>query len=578
MKFIFTEHENRGQEKNGNLRNGADILLDSLKFQGVKLVFGYPGGAILPLYDAIYRQSFNNILMRHEQGAVHAAEGYAKATGKTGVVFVTSGPGATNTVTGIADAMSDSIPLVIFTGQVNCSSIGTDAFQEVNILSITAAITKQSYQVRDVSELSEVVSKAFAISGSGRKGPVVVDLPKDVIAMLSDSKCDSAIVEDTSQKKVFIQKKAATTMLQIRDALLRAKKPLILVGGGVIAAGAVPELRSFAHKYKLPVVSTLLSLGAMPSSDPLSLGMGGMHGSYQANLAFCKCDFLLNIGSRFDDRLATNTSQFAQKACVVQIDIDDSEFKKVVATNFSAAADGKEALNWLLENTSSFQLKEHNAWLRQLNTWKRKHPQHYIEEEGKIKPQAVIEEVGRLTAGDATIVTDVGQHQMWVAQYYPFNRPHQIITSGGLGTMGFGLPAAIGAKLAVPEKEVVLFVGDGGIQMTIEELDVIREYKLDIKIVMLNNKALGMVRQWQDLFYKKRHSQTVFNEQPDFIKLAHAYDIKGLKLAPQNWRETLADVFTKKESVLVEADIPALEQVYPMVAPGQSNRNMLGVD
>ncbi|KRM97276.1 acetolactate synthase catalytic subunit [Liquorilactobacillus aquaticus DSM 21051] len=560
------------------LSTGSDVLLEMLKQQNVELIFGYPGGAVLPLYDAVYRQSFNNILVRHEQGAVHAAEGYAKATGKTGVVFVTSGPGATNAVTGIADAMLDSIPLVVFTGQVGCDAIGKDAFQEVDILSMTAPITKQNYQVHDVNSLPATIVEAFTVAISGRPGPVVIDLPKDVASGLPD---DFESKQLNVWKKQPVQQKRVVDegmMLKIREALFKAKKPLILAGGGVIAANAIPELRRFAHRFDLPVVSTLISLGVMPDTDSLFLGMGGMHGSYQANMAFYECDFLLNIGSRFDDRLATNASKFAPHACVAHIDIDDSELGKVITTEFSVAADARDALQWLLTNTEKRPKEEHNMWLQQLNDWEKLHPKHYEEEMGSIKPQAVIEEVGKLTNNDATIVTDVGQHQMWVAQHYPFKRPHQIITSGGLGTMGFGLPAAIGAKLAVPEKEVVLFVGDGGIQMTVEELDVIREYDLNIKIVILNNKTLGMVRQWQDLFYEKRRSQTIFNGQPDFIKLAQAYGIKSLKLPLLHWRETLADVFAKKESAVVEADIPAFEQVYPMIAPGQPNQAMMGVD
>lgn len=561
--------------KKHTLATGSDVLLETLAHQGVELIFGYPGGAVLPLYDAVYRQKFNNILVRHEQGAVHAAEGYAKSTGKTGVVFVTSGPGATNAVTGIADAMLDSIPLVVFTGQVGCASIGKDAFQEVDILSMTAPITKQNYQVHDVNSLSQVVIEAFAIAANGRPGPVVVDLPKNVAADLAnakDVKTNDSVVHSIQQKEEIDE----GMMAKIRMALLKAKKPLLLAGGGVIAADAVPELRKFAHNFDLPVVSTLISLGAMPATDSLFLGMGGMHGSYQANMAFYECDFLLNIGSRFDDRLATNVSEFAPNAQIAHIDIDDSELGKVIATDFPVRADAKQALKWL--NNMNLSKNKHEKWLQQLTTWKQQHPLRYDESKGKIKPQAVIEEVGSLTAGDATVVTDVGQHQMWAAQYYPFKRPRQIITSGGLGTMGFGLPAAIGAKLAEPKREVVLFVGDGGIQMTVEELDVIRAYNLDIKIIILNNKTLGMVRQWQDLFYEKRRSQTVFNGQPDFIKLAHAYGIKSVKLSPKHWRETLADVFAKNESTLVEADIPALEQVYPMIAPGQPNQVMMGVD
>lgn len=578
VNFMLVRRE--AQEQNGVHKGstGSDVVLEELTRQGVELIFGYPGGAVLPLYDAVYRQAFNNILVRHEQGAVHAAEGYAKATGKTGVVFVTSGPGATNAVTGIADAMLDSIPLIVFTGQVGCDSIGKDAFQEVDILSMTAPITKQNYQVHKLDSLPQIIEEAFKIAASGRPGPVVIDLPKDVASNLPDDFRNEKVVISEEHGAQYPRTVDESMMLKISKALLKAKKPLILAGGGVLAADAVSELREFVHQFDFPVISTLVSLGVMPDTDSLFLGMGGMHGSYQANMAFYECDFLLNIGSRFDDRLATNTTEFAPHARVAHIDIDDSELGKVISTDFPVAADAKDALSWFLSNTEQMPKGEHTQWLQRLNDWKKQHPKHYEEQEGKIKPQAVIEEVGKLTKGDATIVTDVGQHQMWVAQYYPFKRAHQIITSGGLGTMGFGLPAAIGAKLAAPEKEVVLFVGDGGIQMTVEELDVIREYKLNIKIIILNNKTLGMVRQWQDLFYEKRRSQTVFNGQPDFIKLAQAYSIKGLKLSPQHWRETLADVFAEKESVLVEADIPALEQVYPMIAPGQPNQTMMGVD
>ncbi|KRL01986.1 biosynthetic-type acetolactate synthase large subunit [Liquorilactobacillus capillatus] len=573
---MLAEHNKKDQLKEDDLATGSDVLLETLGQQGVELVFGYPGGAVLPLYDAVYRQSFDNILVRHEQGAVHAAEGYAKATGKIGVVFVTSGPGATNAITGIADAMLDSIPLVVFTGQVGCAAIGKDAFQEVDILSITAPVTKQNYQVHDVKNLPKVIEEAFAVAVSGRSGPVVIDLPKNVA---SDSTSDKDDGKTDALYSIQQEEKLDEAMLSsIHEALLQAKKPLVLAGGGVIAADAVPELREFVHEFNFPVVSTLVSLGVLPANDSLFLGMGGMHGTYQANMAFYECDFLLNIGSRFDDRLATNAAEFAPNARIAHIDIDESELGKVITTEFPVRADARKALDWLTSNAKTRTRQEHKEWLQQLTDWRQQHPQNYETNEKQIKPQAVIEEVGRLTAGDATIVTDVGQHQMWAAQYYPFKRPRQIITSGGLGTMGFGLPAAIGAKLAVPEKEVVLFVGDGGIQMTVEELDVIREYKLNIKIIILNNKALGMVRQWQDLFYEKRRSQTIFSGQPNFIKLAHAYGIKSVKLSPKSWRKTLADVFAKNESALVEADIPELEQVYPMIAPGQPNQVMLGVD
>lgn len=551
-------------------QNGSELLLTELEKQGVEIVFGYPGGAVLPLYDAVYCKAFHNILVRHEQGAVHAAEGYAKSTGKPGIVFVTSGPGATNAITGIADAKSDSVPLIIFTGQVATKALGTDAFQEADIVNITRPITKKSFQVNNATELPKIVRTAFGIAVSGRSGPVVIDLPKDIMSQTVEKPQAFELQVPTGPDL------PAGAVATLAKRLSKAQRPLLLIGGGVAAANAASEVRQFVKKYQIPVVTSLLGLGIIPADEPLFLGMGGMHGTYTANMALANCDLLLNIGSRFDDRLATKPTEFAKNAWIAHLDIDPHELNKIVSTDLALVADAKSALQSLL--AADFEPPAAKRWCQQIKKWQLDYPYRYQTEVGTIKPQEVVEEVGRLTHGDAIIVTDVGQHQMWAAQYYPFKHPRQLITSGGLGTMGFGLPAAMGAKIANPHTEVVLFVGDGGIQMTIEELAVIKQYDIDIKIILLNNQALGMVRQWQDLFYKKRRSQTIFNSQPNFITLAQAYGIESLKFNPNNWKKTLADVFSKKHCVLAETQIPQLEEVTPMIAPGSPNQAMMGID
>ncbi|MFT9005601.1 MAG: biosynthetic-type acetolactate synthase large subunit [Liquorilactobacillus hordei] len=549
---------------------GADLLLEELVRQKVKVVFGYPGGAVLPLYDAIYRNSFHNILVRHEQGAVHAAEGFAKATGEIGVVFVTSGPGATNVITGIADAKSDSVPLVIFTGQVATTVLGTDAFQEAKIIEITKPITKKSLQVRTAKQLPEIISEAFRLAVNGRPGPVVVDLPKNVMTELVS---DSTSLSETSENSV---KMSETVREKLVEQFQKARKPVLLIGGGILSANASQEVRRFVAKYQVPVVSTLLGLGIIPRDEELFLGMGGMHGTYAANMALAECDFLLNVGSRFDDRLATKPAEFAPKAWIAHLDIDPHELNKIITVDLAEVADAKSVFQELLR--IDFKASSNDQWYVQLQEWKKRYPYHYQHQEGVIKPQELIEEVGKLTRSAAIVVTDVGQHQMWAAQYYPFCKPRQLITSGGLGTMGFGLPAAIGAKLANPKTPVVLFVGDGGFQMTLEELAVIKQYDLDLKIVLINNHALGMVRQWQDLFYEKRRSQTIFEKQPNFLGIAQAYEIESMKLNPNNWKEALADAFSQKHCVLIEAPVPQLEEVTPMIAPGSPNHEMFGIE
>lgn len=555
-------------------RTGAEVLVDSLQKQAVELIFGYPGGAVLPLYDQLYDAAIPNILARHEQGAVHAAEGYAKATGKAGVVLVTSGPGATNVVTGIADAMSDSVPLVVITGQVATAGIGKDAFQEADILGITLPITKHNYQVRHVDDLPRVIAEAFHIATTGRKGPVVIDLPKDVTLQRT-----AAVIEQPIERKSY-QPTVFPSILQIEklmNCLKQAKRPVVLAGAGVCAANAAEELRLFVETHHLPIVTTLLGLGLVPADHPLFLGMGGMHGTYAANMALSEADLIINIGSRFDDRLATAGSQFGQQAIIAHIDIDPAEIGKVVQTTIPIVADAKAALTQLLRYPAEeLDCKE---WLNRCQKRKKEHPYRYDREETKeIKPQKLIEEVGRLTKEEAVIVTDVGQHQMWVAQYYPFRFPKQLITSGGLGTMGYGIPAGIGAKFACPEKTIVVFVGDGGFQMTNQEFALLNDYGLDVKFILMNNRSLGMVRQWQETFHNERRSASVFAKQPNFGQLAEAYGINSVRIeTPDQLTNDLANALLEPGARLIEVLISPTEHVLPMIPPGKSNHEMIGV-
>lgn len=552
---------------------GAEILVDALAEQDVDFLFGYPGGAVLPLYDALYTKSFGNVLTRHEQGAVHAAEGYAKTTGKTGVVCVTSGPGAGNVVTGIADAQMDSVPLVVFTGQVTRSAIGTNAFQELDIVSVTKPITKANFQVSDVNQLHNTVTKAFEIAQSGRKGPVLVDLPKDVTSQMAAF--DPQVTSTKSTAPAKLGKTQQATLAAALEALSYAAKPVVVVGAGVAAAQATTEFNQFVHNWNLPVVATLLGLGTLPSDDPLFLGMGGMHGSYAANMALAESDFLLNIGSRFDDRMVPKAANFADRKTIVHIDIDTHELNKILKADYSVEADAKAALQEM--NASQATKPQTPAWNQLSAERKAEHPEDTEPARGQFNPHEVISAVGKTTNGDAIVVTDVGQHQMWAAQSYPFKHPRQLVTSGGLGTMGYGLPAAIGAKLGNPDRDVVLFVGDGGFQMTSEELEVLAAEGLNVKIFLLNNHALGMIRQWQDAFYSNHRSQSLFNHQPDFKKLADAYDINYRQLdSAKPLAQQLNAIFDDPKSTLVEVQVPVDEQVYPMVAPGHKNSDMLG--
>ena len=552
---------------------GALMLIEALKAENVKVIFGYPGGAVLPIYDKLYESGVFHVLTRHEQGAIHAAEGYARISGKPGVVIVTSGPGATNIVTGLTDAMMDSIPLVVFTGQVASNVIGSDAFQEADVLGITMPITKHSYQVRDVRELPKIIKEAFHIATTGRPGPVLIDIPKDMSV---------AEAEFDYEQEVQLPGYQPTTKpnhLQIRklvEAVGQAKRPVILAGAGVLHANAHEQLKQYAEQQHIPVIHTLLGLGGFPADHPLFLGMAGMHGTYTANMALYECDLLINIGARFDDRVTGNLAHFAPKATVAHIDIDPEEIGKNVPTKIPIVGDAKEALIQLIEQNGK--RPDVSEWLNKLNEWKREYPLMYKREPGVLKPQRLIEMIHEYTNGEAVVTTDVGQHQMWVAQYYKFKQPHRWATSGGLGTMGFGLPAAIGAQLAQPEATVVSIVGDGGFQMTLQELSVIQELNLPIKIVIVNNQALGMVRQWQEIFYEKRYSHSLIPNQPDFVRLAEAYGMKAMRVTTEEEAEcVLKEAFATNAPVLLDFHVHPGENVYPMVAPGKGLHEMVGV-
>lgn len=554
-------------------RSGSYLILDTLHQLGVDLVFGYPGGAVLPLYDAIYQyKGIQHVLARHEQGAVHEAEGYAKSSGKVGVAIVTSGPGATNAITGIADAMGDSVPLLVFTGQVATRGIGKDAFQEADVLGMTMPITKYNYQIRDTADIPRVITEALHIATTGRPGPVVIDIPKDVQERIVESYYDPTVhlpsYQPTIEPNVLQVKK-------ILQQLTKAKKPVILAGGGINYANANEELVVFAERYQIPVVSTLLGLGAIPIAHTLSLAMGGMHGSYAANIAMNEADYIINIGARFDDRLTGNPATYATHATVAHIDIDPAEIGKVVKTAIPVVGDAKATLTALLalEKVDT----DYADWTKEVLENKRRAPFWYDTDSECIKPQEAIALIGQLTKGDAIVVTDVGQHQMWAAQFYPYKHARQLVTSGGMGTMGFGIPAAIGAKLANPDREVIVFVGDGGFQMTNQELAILNGYGVPIKVVLLNNHSLGMVRQWQESFYEERRSQSVFDAEPNFQLLAEAYGISHYSFDnPATLAEDMK-VILEDKPMLVEVHISRSEHVYPMVPAGKSNAEMLGV-
>ncbi|MFC0270211.1 acetolactate synthase large subunit [Metabacillus herbersteinensis] len=555
-----------------DIMSGAMMLIESLKKENVEVIFGYPGGAVLPIYDKLYDSGMFHILTRHEQGGIHAAEGYARISGKPGVVIATSGPGATNLVTGLTDAMIDSLPLVVFTGQVATSVIGSDAFQEADVLGITMPITKHSFQVRDVTDLPRIIKEAFHIATTGRPGPVLIDVPKDVAI------AEGIFTYDVPINLPGYQPKTEPNYLQIRklvEAVSNAKKLVILAGAGVLHAKASEELRIFVDQQKIPVANTLLGLGSFPADHPLFLGMAGMHGTYTANMALYDCDLLISVGARFDDRVTGNLEHFAKKAVVAHIDIDPAEIGKNIHTHIPLVGDAKNVLQKLIEQQGK--QGEHEEWNEKQTENKQNYPYWYQDSSEELKPQKILEYIHEWTKGEAIVTTDVGQHQMWAAQYYRLTKPNRWVTSGGLGTMGFGLPAAIGAQLADRKANVVAIIGDGGFQMTLQELSVVHELNLPIKIVILNNGALGMVRQWQEIFYEERYSHSKFITQPDFIKLAEAYGIKGVSIKSEQQLDELKDAITSNEPVLIDVSVCQNENVYPMIAPGKGLHEMVGV-
>ncbi len=556
---------------------GAQILLESLKKEGVDSVFGYPGGAVIDIYDELpNHKELTHYLVRHEQGAIHMADGYARASGKVGVCLLTSGPGATNAVTGIANAYMDSIPVVIITGQVPSPLIGNDAFQEVDIVGITRPCTKHNYLVKDIKDLAGTIAEAFFLARSGRPGPVLIDLPKDV---------SQARTHFSYPKKVSMRSyrpNLTPNVKQLKRALKvisQAKKPLFYVGGGVVSANACEPLTWLAKTLEVPVTTTLMGLGAFPENEPLSLGMLGMHGTFAANHAVQECDVLVAVGARFDDRVTGKLDTFAPSATIIHMDVDPTSIRKNVQVEIPIVADCNQALTGMkkLVEDENITCMSHKDWLLHIARWKSEHPLTYPPgDKHTIRPQQVVETIFNITKGDAIISTEVGQNQMWAAQFYQYLTPRTLLTSGGLGTMGFGFPAAIGAQVACPDKLVIDIAGDGSIQMCIQEMAMAVCYGLPVKIVILNNGYLGMVRQWQELFYDKNYCATCMEYAPDFVLLAKAYGAEGFRITdPLKIKETLQEAFAVKGPVIVDVAVAGEENVYPMVPAGASLSEML---
>ncbi|WP_134219143.1 biosynthetic-type acetolactate synthase large subunit [Pelotomaculum sp. FP] len=549
--------------------SGAEILLKSLQAEGVDTIFGYPGGQALPIYDALYDSDIRHILTRHEQGAAHAADGYARATGRPGVCLATSGPGATNLVTGIANAYMDSVPMVAITGQVSRALLGRDSFQEADIIGITLPITKHSYLVEDPSELARVVKEAFHVATTGRPGPVLIDMPKDVSSGMFDYEASGELqlpgyspVKDGEPGRV----------LEAARAIAASKRPVIYAGGGVVISGAHNELLQLAELLMAPVCTTLLGMDGFPGNHPLSLGMLGMHGTKYANFAVCECDLLIAVGARFNDRVTGKLETFAPEAKIIHIDIDPAEIGKNVRVDIPIVGDVKRVLKQLL---AVLQPGLGEAWRDRIQAWKKEYPLSYCDN-GRLKPQSIIKEIYNLTGGAARVTTEVGQHQMWTAQYYTFTKPRSFITSGGFGTMGFGLPAAIGVQVGCPDDVVFDIAGDGSIQMNIQEMCTAVNYELPVNVAILDNGVLGMVRQWQELFYNRRYSQTELSN-PDFVKLAEAYGAEGIRVTkPAEVAPALEQAIRSSKPVMIDFIVDREENVLPMVPPGGSIGKMLG--
>ncbi len=558
---------------------GAEIFTHCLKEEGVDLIFGYPGGAVLHIYDALYQQQdVSHILVRHEQGAVHAAEGYAKSTGKTGVVLVTSGPGATNAVTGIADAYMDSVPMVVFTGQVPTSLIGNDAFQEVDTIGITRPCVKHNFLVKDVSELAETIKKAFYVAASGRPGPVVVDIPKDVTAARAEFKYPKKVKMRSYNPTV---KGHPGQVKKALELILSAERPMIYSGGGVLTSGASKQLTDFTRLLGAPITNTLMGLGSFPASDKQFVGMLGMHGTYEANMGMHHCDVLIAIGARFDDRVTGNVEKFCPSARIVHIDIDPASISKNVQVDVPIVGDVgsvlKEMIKGLKESGKKLNQTALKAWWKQVDEWRSEDCLKFDRESKLIKPQYVVETLHKITKGDAFVTSDVGQHQMFTAQFYGFNKPYRWINSGGLGTMGFGLPSAMGAQLANPDSTVACVTGESSIQMCIQELGTCRQYGLPIKILNLNNGYMGMVRQWQEFFYQGRYAMSYMESLPDFVALAESYGHVGMRIEkPEDVEGAIKEALKMKDRlVFMDFITDPEENVYPMIPAGAGQNEMI---
>jgi len=558
---------------------GAEIIIECLKAEGIDYVFGYPGGAVLHIYDAFYQQNdVQHILVRHEQGATHAADGYARSTGKPGVVLVTSGPGATNAVTGIATAYMDSIPMIIITGQVPKHLIGNDAFQEVDSVGITRPIVKHNFLIKDVKDVASTFKKAFYVATTGRPGPVVIDIPKDITAEKTEFVYPSQITMRSYNPTI---KGHTGQVKRAVDLILSAERPMIYTGGGVILGNGSEQLRTFVHKLGYPITQTLMGLGAFPASDPLSLGMLGMHGTYEANMGMHHADLLIAIGARFDDRVTGNLEKFCPDAKIIHIDVDPASISKNVKVDVpivGEVAPVLDAINRLLENADKPVKKGAlEKWWAQINEWRAQDCLKYDRDSGTIKPQFVVEELFKATHGDAFITSDVGQHQMFAAQYYGFDKPRRWINSGGLGTMGFGLPAAMGVQLAHPGETVACITGEASIQMCIQELSTCKQYALPLKIINLNNRYMGMVRQWQEFFYEKRYAMSYMDALPDFVALAESYGHIGIKVEkPEDVRPALDEAFKQKDRlVFLDFITDQNENVYPMIPAGAGLNEMI---
>ncbi len=558
--------------------SGAQIFFDCLKREKVDLMFGFPGGAVLNLYDELYHSKIRHYSVRHEQAAVHAADGYARATGKVGVCLVTSGPGATNTVTGLATAYMDSIPVVVFSGQVPTMLIGNDAFQEADMLGITRSCTKHNYLVKSVDDLARIIHEAFHIARTGRPGPVLVDIPKDVTAEITGYQPVQKVNIPGYHPKIEGHPGQIEKAL---DVLVRAKRPVLYIGGGIITSSASAELKRLAEQLTLPVTMTMMGLGGFPGEHRLSMGMLGMHGNYRANMAISHSDTVLAIGARFDDRVTGRIDSFASEATIIHVDIDPTSISKNVAVDIPIVGDAKNVLQQALQilnkpKYAKTKKPKRTEWLNQIKDWKREKRQKYEVSDKEIKPQYVVEKIYEITRGEALITTEVGQNQMWAAQFYPFKRPRTWFSSGGLGTMGYGFPAALGVQVAHPDKTVFDIAGDGSIQMNIQELGTATQYELPVKVAILNNGYLGMVRQWQELFCDKRYSAVDISHQPDFVKLAEAYGAVGFRVTdPKEVAPVLKEAIATPGPVLIDFRVTSEENVSPMVPAGASLKEMI---